>query len=304
MSQTESTTNEGTINSLVVESSKNQAKHWAFRISENKIELKQLIEILDEIAKKYAFQCEKGENTGYLHYQGYFMSQNIRGIRDSAIRKKLGSCWLKIAISPEKLIKYCTKEETRINGPWTKNIPPALDIIKNLEPWMKFIESIVTGPRDLRKIWWFWDDGNSGKSALTMYLTEKYNFCTWCRCKKSADILMCADRQYWVYILDFGKTTEFYGIWDALEQLKDGMISDAKLKREIRQIKMARPTIICFANQIPLNYSEFITKDKLDIRKVSDITEWVSNTQENSLTKVRENSLGCFLSQNNNKEMS
>ena len=70
--------------------------------------------------KKYAFQIEKGPETGKLHFQG-FISLNKKK-RAKQIGQSLNSQAYGIQFFPaydeNALIKYSTKADTRVQGPW------------------------------------------------------------------------------------------------------------------------------------------------------------------------------------------
>lgn len=78
-------------------------------------------------ASKFAYQIEKGTDTGKLHLQGYIKLQTKT--RTSTIKKNLmiatntteaGLVWVTPAVDEATMMDYCTKEETRVMGPWSK----------------------------------------------------------------------------------------------------------------------------------------------------------------------------------------
>lgn len=81
-------------------------------------------EILDCIDAKYMiFQLEQGEQ-GRLHYQGYCHMPSARTM--SSMKRALGArAHLEIRRGTHQQAKeYCSKEETRIAGPWHKGEEP------------------------------------------------------------------------------------------------------------------------------------------------------------------------------------
>lgn len=63
------------------------------------------------------FQLERGDN-GTLHYQGYI--EFTRPLRLSTLKKWEAEAHFEPrAGTQEQAITYCTKEETRVDGPWT-----------------------------------------------------------------------------------------------------------------------------------------------------------------------------------------
>lgn len=85
-----------------------------------------IIEQLKPLAKKYVFQKEKGENTGYLHWQGrisLFKRATIpvatsMFIEQLGITKK-GDWYFRPTSGGCKNFSYAMKLQTRIDGPWS-----------------------------------------------------------------------------------------------------------------------------------------------------------------------------------------
>ena len=160
---------------------------------------------------------------------------------------------------------YCTKEG---NHECSWIVPEPLDIITKLWPWQKEVEDIILRKPEKRIIHWFWEpEGNAGKTSLIKYLLTKYEYITFSRASKSADILTCADIDKTVYLFDFARHQEGFTPWLALEQLKDGLVTDSKLKKESRNVIMNTPHVICFANWAP-DVSGKLSLDKFKLTRI------------------------------------
>lgn len=201
--------------------------------------------------KNYNFIIGKevGEQ-GTPHLQIYIESKNA--IRFETLKNLCPRAhWEPAKGDRESNLTYCSKE-----GDFQTNIvlKAPLKVLKEsqLYPWQKEIEDLIQIEPDDRTIHWYWDpDGCKGKTQLIKYLCSKYKSATFSCATKSADILTIADPDYEVYLLNFTRTQEGFAPYTALEQLKDGLISDSKLKKESRQIIMNSPHVICFANWPP-----------------------------------------------------
>lgn len=69
------------------------------------------------------WQLEKGAN-GTPHLQGYVYMSRV--CRLSAMKKKLPTAhWEPRQGTHEQAYAYCSKEDTRVEGPWTYGVPPA-----------------------------------------------------------------------------------------------------------------------------------------------------------------------------------
>lgn len=94
------------------------AKHWGFTINNPTDDDRAQIDVLadNEICKGITWQLEKGEE-GTPHLQGY-IALHVRR-RLAQLKQHLTRAHLEVARNPAKLIAYCRKEDTRIDGPWT-----------------------------------------------------------------------------------------------------------------------------------------------------------------------------------------
>lgn len=200
---------------------------------------------------EYIFQEETGEK-GTPHLQGYIKFKNAR--YKSALIKEFKGCYFEECRNEEALQKYCQKDETR-TGKIYKNITnkPELKIpsYETLYTWQKEIVDLCRTEPDDRSIYWYWDaEGNSGKTTLIKYIITHLR-ATYSCAGKSADILTIADEKINIYLLNFVRSQEGFTPYTALEQLKDGLISDSKLKKTSRNIVMNSPHVIVFANWPP-----------------------------------------------------
>lgn len=244
-----------------------RARRWFFTLNNyTRTDIDTLLEHFKE-CKKYIFQEETGEN-GTPHLQGCCEYENARSF---ASMKKINKNihWEKTK-NDIAAIEYCCKEATRSGEIWKKGIAKKYngeDLIKELRPWQEEIVNIIKTPPDNRKIYWFWEaEGNVGKSALSKYLTfHNPNICL-VTATKSADILTCVEEEYDTYIFDFPRCVGEFLPWSAIEQLKNGFITDAKLKKKARTIMFNPPHVIIFANYYP--DTEKLSPDRWIIKKI------------------------------------
>lgn len=221
--------------------------------------LTQLISASD----KHALCEEHCPTTGRIHRHAWISFKNARYWK--SIKALLPTSNIQKAKGDEQAgLKYCLKEKL-ISTNIKEDVP--IKIISELYDWQKSIEQIVQSQPDDRTIYWIWEpEGNRGKTALIKYLLIKYPFCVFSRATKSADILTIADPKKTCYVLDFARTQESFAPYLALEQLKDGLISDSKLKKESRNIVMNSPHVICFANWPP--NTQALSSDRWNIIKI------------------------------------
>jgi len=251
-----------------------------------------LHKFLDTKAKKWVFQLEKGEETGYEHYQG----------RISLIKKttKTGALkllenkfnYLEPTVSAEhrKSAFYCMKEQTRIKEPESdqeynkrKNvfIPKHLKKDVILYPFQKTISEY---PNDDRKINCVIDTGgNNGKSYISQLLEiQKKGF----RCPQLNDFkeilqllcCYCMDNE----IRDIGhlffdlpramKKDTLRGIISAIEEIKSsGRLID--VRNHFKLWQMEKPNIWVFSNE-HLDYSD-LSADRWNLWTINKNKELV-----------------------------
>lgn len=200
--------------------------------------------------------CKEVGKSGTPHLQSYFEFKNAKSMM--AIKKLFKND--KLHCEPaykcrEANKRYCVKGEIiRDDFPTTfkyqgRDLPKEED----LYDWQKFIVDLISKPADDRHVYWFYEpEGNSGKTKFGKYLCfHNPNVCL-TTATKSADILTSVNDHFNVYILDFPRTLgSDYCPYTAIEQLKNGFITDAKLKKEARIVMFDPPHVIIFSNHPP-----------------------------------------------------
>lgn len=240
-----------------------RSRKWCFTLNNyNNDDIDTLTQAFKD--DKYIFQEEKASTA---HLQGYVEFKNPRTFK--SLKNKFPSIHWERCRNETAAIKYCSKEETRVGKIFTNIKEKYKCKIDKLKPWQQEIVDIINTKPDDRTIYWYWEPiGNVGKTEFIKYLLTNYNNTIFSRANKSADILTIASEDKNVYLLDFARSQEGFAPWNALEQLKDGLISDSKLKKKTINIVMERPHVICFANWEPNR--DLISKDKLTVIQIED----------------------------------
>jgi len=270
----------------------NQCASWDFRMSATEdINHTLIISQLKTLCKKYSFQLEQGESTGYKHYQG----------RISLIKKHRKDELLKmfVKIKPPNYLEptvnavamkgdlfYVLKEETRIDGPWDEResnvyIPIQYQgLMDKLMPYQKtiFDSGDILDKRSINLI--YDQHGNMGKSTISV-LCQLYghgidmppvndaNLLIQSLC----DICMAKDmRNPSPICLDLPRAMSkdrLYGMYSAIEQIKKGKLYDFRYKYQEWWIDS--PQIWVFSNFIPdLN---MLSMDRWRIWTIDPITK-------------------------------
>lgn len=259
---------------------------WDFTYPCEKMEREKFIKYLLGYCKKFTFQIEKGEETGYLHYQGRF----------SLIKKKRKNELIElidknfhISETVKKNIDeyfYILKEHTKVDGPWTEKdkpiyIPRQIREIKELYPWQKKIIE-MSKIWDTRIINCIYDiKGNNGKSILCTYmgvynLGKKIPFCN--NYKDLMRIVMNMPKQR-CYLMDMPRAINkdnLNQLYSGIETIKDGYAYDDRY--HFKDEHFDCPNIFVFTNTLP--DFKYLTRDRWKIWNIKDndlkISNWIS----------------------------
>lgn len=239
-----------------------------FTIPENRVSIDGLKELLEKYCKKFVFQLEEG-SSGYLHYQGR-VSLKVRN--RIAPKLEVGEHWSITSNANKDNDFYCTKEETRIGGPWSDKdcyIPKQSRNIV-LYPWQKQImNDIEFDTRRINVI--VCESGCIGKTTLATYLgcrglarnvpiLESYkDFMRFCMDVPTSGL----------YLIDFPRSlnkSACGSMWSAIESIKNGFCWDDRY--HYREKYFDCPNIWVFSNQVP--DLSMLSKDRWVLWEVVD----------------------------------
>lgn len=239
-----------------------QQYRWFLTIPYELIDGRTLSQHFKEIGcKKFTFQGERGEG-GFNHWQAevslekkeYFHTfKNALGI-DKAHIEPTASYFAAKA--------YCTKLETRIEGPYTENTK-WVNVITELRPWQQtLLDELKTTPNDRTIIWYYDQKGGMGKTQFAKYLALKLNANVISN-GKSADIAYTCDENMQICICNFSREIEGRVNYGSLEAIKDGMIFSPKY--ESKMLYIDSPHVVIFANFLPkfsaLSHDRWVIRD-------------------------------------------
>lgn len=255
------------------------AKHWIITMPVTKdLESQEAIKTeclilynnLKGFCDKFAFQVEKGKETGYLHYQIYLKSKDK--IRLSGIKKKLRNAHCEKCRNIDASEDYCLKEDTRYDPFLCFSYDIDLERIKRMNLpnerefycWQIKIMNIIKSDPDDRTIYWFWEpDGKSGKTKFCKYLTE-YHGAVGIEGKGNDIKYICATKDSEIYLFDFPRDYKEYVNYQVIESIKNGYYTSGKY--ESVSINRPSPHVFIFAN-FPPNESK-LSKDRWHIHQI------------------------------------
>jgi len=231
----------------------------------------ELIQISSIVPKycKYAIIGKEVGEEGTPHLQGYIeFKHKSRPNSVFSFTKRIH--WEKARGKREDNDIYCNKEERWLEFPKAEEF----DVIgyDELWAWQKSMLDIFKAKPDKRTIHWFWGEGNMGKTEMIRYLHHHYKV-PFSYGGSVSDIMNLAfnnmkDANAFLFSLTRVKGNKIS--YDALEQLKDGCISNNKYETGCF-VMPKRPHVFVFANFPPECDEDemFMSRDKIKVIEVS-----------------------------------
>lgn len=230
-----------------------RARAWCFTL--NNFEDDDIAFLTDTVdTAKYAFQHEIGESNT-PHLQGVVYFENARTF--DQLKKINDRIHWEPCRDLKRSLKYCTDPNKRAvaKNVWVKGwtLPKQLKLITELRPWQQQIIDIIKEEPDDRTIHWFWEgEGNVGKTALTKYILATQANVHYFSGGKANDIAFQVIKNNWdpeICIFNFPRTAEGAVSYNAIEQLKDGLIFSSKYEGGVKMFNP--PHVLIFANWLP-----------------------------------------------------
>jgi len=280
VSQDEPAGNTGAAGSSRAKTSNNQVYRWFFTLKSDPhnsmsymSQLSQLYRVLQEHCKEFFFQLEEGKE-GYEHFQGVFSLKVKHRLNEA--KNLLG--FHTIHLEPCKTWwsgkNYCTKDETRVAGPWSHLKKPVDVKIKGpLREWQQGVLDLINSDPDDRRIHIYHDTvGKTGKSALgihlsdiredVLYLPSGRNDGT-----KEFVVRALAERAYRAIIFDVPRDHGRIN-WPLMEELKNGYLLNTRYHVQPARFNPVR--VIVFTNDEIKegDLDGIFSKDRLVIKKL------------------------------------
>jgi len=248
----------------------------------------QLSQFLDSLCEEGVYQVESGHKTNNHHYQGRFV---LKGPRIG--KKKLLSIFkenydtMNLTVEPEITFdstRYCTKEDTRISGPYFVGLSSYKQKKEKMEiqlyNWQKSVLELLDPCygnkfRD-RKVIWIQDMiGGSGKSKFIQYLARSGEISHNLVCKKlpfdnpdrirSAVSKIALKTDVDVFMFDFTRTrSEFADIeslFQVIEEIKNSYVVDVMYGKYVETF-LPELFVLVFTNEDIKDYRQYLSTDR------------------------------------------
>ena len=236
-------------------------------------------DIKDELkkhCKKWAFQLEKGENTGKDHYQGRF-SLKLKNRLTWLVKNFNFIAHFSVTSNENRDNNfYVTKDDTRILGPWKDTdteiyIPRDIRKIDKLLPWQSLLKDVLSVEED-RIVHVVYDPkGNSGKSTFTRYMMchQLGQLIPFCNDFKDIMRMVMDMPTNKCYLMDMPRAInkeKLYQLFAGIEMIKTGYAYDDRY--HFKQKIFDPPQICLFTNKEP--DLDLLSKDRWRIYTIQD----------------------------------
>ena len=232
----------------------------------------ELIRQLKETCREWVVQGERGEKSGYEHWQGRVILKEKKRISGKhQVTGMFAGCWSPTVTSNKGNYDYVTKENTRILGPFKHDDQVMTRQLKafvkmDMRPYQMDIMNWLNEPND-RVIDIVYDQvGNVGKSIFSEYLEFIGQAEEVPPMRDFKDIMgwVCTRPTKPMYVFDMprgmkkDKLAEFYS---GIECIKNGFAYDPRYSAT--KVRFNRPRVVVFTNCLP----EFslLSKDRWNV---------------------------------------
>jgi len=219
------------------------------------------------LCKEYMFGEEHGKSGETPHIQGWFVLK-------SKSRRKTLEKYFKNGVSLFKLkckkgaTAYCMKEGNKLVT--NVDIPEPLECMTELREWQQECLDIYLSKPDHRSIHWFHGKKNMGKTEMVRYLAihHKVPFSYGGSVSDVMNLAFNNMKGARAFLFCLTKVKKNKISYDALEQLKDGLISNNKYETGCFVIN--RPHVFVFSNEPPEDdeFEEKISSDRIIVHEV------------------------------------
>lgn len=259
-------------------SSDPRGRHWCVTVNNPTYDLREFGLRAIKAGGEFVVQLEKGADEETPHMQGYVRFPSQR--KFSAVKK----IWPRGHIEKAKgsvrqNVAYCTKKDTRVDGPLTnlseEFMPPeeVKDPLegKELYRWQHQVKQILEDDCAVgdRTIYWFWEDsGNVGKTSLAKHLCLTFRR-TFYTSGKAGDVkyaIAQMPHKPKTVLWDVPRTMERFVSYQGIEEVKNGIFFSGKY--ESGTVMFNTPHVIVFAN-FPPDRSK-LSEDRWDVYQVVD----------------------------------
>ena len=263
----------------------NTYEYWSFRIKSSKVrKFEDLIQLLEKF-QAYRFQLEKVD---VEHYQGTFHTKPKK--RRSQLRKMFEDAFDDIRFPSIDYLeksqsaaadRYVMKEDTRVDGPWEKNMPkPKIDMtatdddimqLEELPQWSQDVINMVGGclpDKKARECYWFWSEEGAKYKTETCRHLAYYHGAYILNGASRHVLAACYANPAPIYIFCLPRTREEGISYKSIELIKDSLYFSGFGTKATGMVLRKKPWVLIFCNFEPAY--ESLSADKWVVKNVDD----------------------------------
>jgi len=247
----------------------NPVSHWDFTLPVTDDRTPESVKVvISRLFRKWTFQKEQGDETGYLHYQGrgaLFKKRRFSEFKNLATSLGLAD----MSFSPTVTANigtafYVMKEDTRVDGPWSDTdveiYIPRQYRVASLFPWQ---QGVIDSAQnfDPRTVHYVWDaHGSKGKTTIAAIACLQHRGVRIPAVNDHEKLLASVcdiltakqERQPGPIFIDLPRYMDkkrLHGIYSAIEEIKNGHVYDMRF--HFREWWFDSPPVWVFANTQP-----------------------------------------------------
>lgn len=250
-------------------------------VREDEISKEKLMQYFNKICTKWAFQKEKGEDTGFIHYHCRFtLTKKVRLCTQiSKMQVGLETSSFHLSPTSNEIVKkggmyYVMKDETRVDGPWRGNLE-----LNNVDPFWRdmayrpwqqtIVDEMNSYKPEIRTINLIVSKtGNEGKTHLSnhllaagkIYLIPPLN-----NYKDALQFMMSMYKEGRAIFVDVPRGLSYtakQAFYSAIETIKSGYLYGTLYSGKAKTIRP--PCLYIFANDEP-DY-KCLSKNRWNVR--------------------------------------
>lgn len=222
----------------------------------------------------YAFQLEKGEQTGYLHWQCRIKLK--KGMSQQAFMKAFPG-HITVTSNLGRNFDYVQKKETCVDiayryyskDPDSEAFAEIIGL--KLRPWQIVMHSALMKQNDREVLVIIDKNGGQGKSTFAKWLVYYHDAWEVFQCETSKEmmgqVIPGVEEKKSIFIFDLPKAEgkAERALWSAVELIKDGRAYDTRYHD--KRVYFKHPKVIVFTNH-DIDY-EMLSLDRWDVRDLT-----------------------------------
>lgn len=244
----------------------------------------------DAPIEKYVFQLEKGEKTGFLHWQCRVKYKKGRSVE--AVIKEWSPWHVSVTSAKGRNWDYVTKDDTCVSIAYrfisdAPSVEAFVDVIENQpKGWQEIAWQKLLAQGNRKVLTIIDESGCNGKSWLSKWLVYHHKAWEVFPCETSKEMMGqvvagVENNTCDIFVFDLtraeGKTAG--AMWSAVEMIKDGRAYDTRYHD--KRVYFKSPAVIVFTNDKP--QKKWLSADRWDAYTIEESIQGITCLAEATL---------------------